>query len=43
MTGLRRRRIRNRPCSAQINRIYGVAGRVEPVGGYQSNFGFIID
>src|SRR5882724_1907063 len=28
---------------AQINRIYGVPGRVEPVGGYQSNFGFIID
>ena len=28
---------------AQINRIYGVPGRVEPVGSYQSNFGFIID
>ena len=28
---------------ARINRIYGVAGRVEPVGGYQGNFGFIID
>jgi pilus assembly protein CpaC len=28
---------------AQINRIYGVAGRVEPVGNYQPNFGFIID
>jgi pilus assembly protein CpaC len=28
---------------AQINRIYGVAGRVEPVGNYQANFGFIID
>ncbi len=28
---------------AQINRIYGVAGRVEPVGSYQPNFGFIID
>ena len=28
---------------AQINRIYGVAGRAEPVGLYQSNFGFIID
>ncbi len=28
---------------AQINRIYGVPGRVEPVGAYQSNFGFIID
>jgi pilus assembly protein CpaC len=28
---------------AQMNRIYGVAGRVEPVGNYQPNFGFIID
>jgi pilus assembly protein CpaC len=28
---------------AQINRIYGVAARVEPVGNYQGNFGFIID
>jgi pilus assembly protein CpaC len=28
---------------AQINRIYGVAGRVESVDGPQSNFGFIID
>jgi len=28
---------------AQINRIYGVAGRVETAGNYQSNFGFIID
>jgi len=28
---------------AQINRIYGVAARVEPIGNYQSNFGFIID
>jgi pilus assembly protein CpaC len=28
---------------AQINRIYGVAGRVEPVGSYRDNFGFIID
>ena len=28
---------------AQINRIYGVAGRAEQVGLYQSNFGFIID
>jgi pilus assembly protein CpaC len=28
---------------AQINRIYGVYGRVEPVGNYQGNFGFIID
>ena len=28
---------------ARINRIYGVAGRVEPVGNYQGNFGFIID
>jgi pilus assembly protein CpaC len=28
---------------AQINRIYGVSGRVEPVGNYQNNFGFIID
>ena len=28
---------------AQINRIYGLAGRAEPVGSYQSNFGFIID
>ena len=28
---------------AQINRIYGVAGRAEAVGIHQSNFGFIID
>jgi pilus assembly protein CpaC len=29
---------------AQINRIYGISGRVEPVGApYQGNFGFIID
>jgi pilus assembly protein CpaC len=28
---------------AQINRIYGIPGRVEPVGNYQANFGFIID
>src|SRR5262249_46646750 len=27
----------------RINRIYGVAGRVEPVGSYQGSFGFIID
>jgi pilus assembly protein CpaC len=29
---------------AQINRIYGISGRAEPVAGsYQGNFGFIID
>jgi pilus assembly protein CpaC len=28
---------------SRINRIYGVAGRVDPVGNYQGNFGFIID
>jgi pilus assembly protein CpaC len=28
---------------AQINRIYGVPARAEPVGNYQGNFGFIID
>ena len=28
---------------AQINRIYGVPARVEPIGNYQPNFGFIID
>jgi pilus assembly protein CpaC len=28
---------------SRINRIYGVAGRIEPVGNYQGNFGFIID
>jgi pilus assembly protein CpaC len=28
---------------AQINRIYGVAGRAEAIGGAPSNFGFIID
>jgi pilus assembly protein CpaC len=28
---------------AQINRIYGISGRAEPIGSYQSNFGFIID
>jgi pilus assembly protein CpaC len=28
---------------AQINRIYGISGRVEPVAGYEGYFGFIID
>ena len=28
---------------AQINRIYGISGRFEPVGSYDGNFGFIID
>ena len=28
---------------ARINRIYGIAGRVEPVGSYQGAFGFITD
>jgi len=28
---------------AQVNRIYGISGRAEPVGSYQGNFGFIID
>jgi pilus assembly protein CpaC len=28
---------------AQINRIYGVPGRVEPIGSYHGNFGFILD
>jgi pilus assembly protein CpaC len=28
---------------AQINRIYGISGRAEPVGNYPANFGFIID
>jgi pilus assembly protein CpaC len=28
---------------AQINRIYGIAGRIEPIGGFQGNFGYIID
>jgi pilus assembly protein CpaC len=28
---------------ARINRIYGVGGRVETVGSYQGNFGFITD
>jgi pilus assembly protein CpaC len=28
---------------AQINRIYGIAGRIEPVGSLPSNFGYIID
>jgi pilus assembly protein CpaC len=28
---------------AQINRIYGISGHIEPVGSYQGNFGFIID
>lgn len=28
---------------ARINRIYGVAARVEPIGATQANFGFIID
>jgi hypothetical protein len=28
---------------ARINRIYGIAGHVEPAGGQQDSFGFIID
>jgi pilus assembly protein CpaC len=28
---------------AQINRIYGMPDRIEPIGSYQGNFGFIID
>jgi pilus assembly protein CpaC len=28
---------------ARINRIYGVAGRIEPEGSYQAGFGFITD
>jgi pilus assembly protein CpaC len=28
---------------AQINRIYGTSGHIEPVGSYQPHFGFIID
>jgi len=28
---------------AQINRIYGISGRAEPVGNFQPTFGFIID
>ncbi len=28
---------------ASINRIYGISGRVVPIGSYQDNFGFIID
>ena len=28
---------------AQINRIYGIPGRAEPIGNYRGNFGFIID
>jgi pilus assembly protein CpaC len=28
---------------ARINRIYGLAAPVEPIGAYQGNFGFIID
>ncbi|HEU0146837.1 MAG: pilus assembly protein CpaC [Bradyrhizobium sp.] len=27
----------------RLNRLYGIAGRVEPVAGYQTDFGFIID
>ena len=42
-TGLRRRRICNRHCWPRSIAIYGTAGRVEQVGSYQPNFGFIID
>jgi pilus assembly protein CpaC len=28
---------------ANINRIYGISGRSDPVGNYHSNFGFILD
>jgi pilus assembly protein CpaC len=27
----------------RLNRLYGIAGRVEPVAGYETDFGFIID
>jgi pilus assembly protein CpaC len=27
----------------RLNRLYGIAGKVEPVAGYETNFGFIID
>jgi pilus assembly protein CpaC len=27
----------------RLNRLYGIAGKVEPVAGYEGNFGFIID
>jgi pilus assembly protein CpaC len=27
----------------RLNRIYGVAGRVEPKGTYRGNYGFILD
>lgn len=27
----------------RLNRLYGIAGKVEPVSGYETNFGFIID
>jgi pilus assembly protein CpaC len=27
----------------RLNRLYGIAGKVEPVAGYQTDFGFIID
>ena len=26
-----------------MNRIYGISGRIVPIGNYQDNFGFIID
>ena len=28
---------------ARINRLYGIAARIEPAGSYQGNFGFILD
>jgi pilus assembly protein CpaC len=28
---------------AMVARIYGIPGRVEPIGIFQGNFGFIID
>ena len=27
----------------RLNRIYGVAGRIEPKGSYRGNYGFILD
>ncbi len=43
MTALRRHPTPSPTLLGRINRIYGVAARVDPVGGIQGNFGFIID
>ncbi len=43
MTASRPHPIRSPTLLGRINRIYGLAARVDTVAGVQGNFGFIID